>query len=314
MVQWIDEHRPADNHGDWEVSWEGKSANFAERDGVADDGKTHRLYFLLGPGEPVPPIVRIAQTSGQTMQTNPLPAIFPPELGVSARTAGKKGVLHTVWAKRRLIVLQEEIDREMKTSVDGIGLDLAMQEREWIEENFGIGSRYAYAHAEPTSASPKSPGGSRLAEKMKGLKLGTSLLELKARSSGRLTPSGRAAFVESIANARETSAYGQSPLSNPLSPETSDVAVSSFALFHGELPRPRRAVVRPPPSHIVAQQVGSQDNNGRVASLDAVTDGVFTQRKSDDNNDDDLFAVTMSPRSPDMAKSPFSFSIKDPQR
>src|SRR5438045_4191992 len=46
MVEWIDEEGTAVNHGDWEVSWEGKRTNFAERDGVAEDGKTHRLYFL----------------------------------------------------------------------------------------------------------------------------------------------------------------------------------------------------------------------------------------------------------------------------
>lgn len=102
---------------------------------------------------------------------------------------------------------------------------------------------------------------------------------------------------------------------NPLSPETNDVAVSSFALFHGGLSRPpRRAVVQTPPSHIVAQQAGSQGNNSGMASLDAVADGAFTQKNAADDEDDDLFAVTLSPRSPDMTKSPFSFSIKDVQR
>lgn len=101
---------------------------------------------------------------------------------------------------------------------------------------------------------------------------------------------------------------------NPLSPETSDVAVSSFALFHGGLSRPpRRAFVQTPPSHIVAQQAGSQGNNSGMASLDAVADGTFAKKNADDD-DEDLFAVTLSPRSPDMTKSPFSFSIKDVQR
>jgi hypothetical protein len=96
----------------------------------------------------------------------------------------------------------------------------------------------------------------------------------------------------------------------------SDVAVSSFALFHGGLPatRPlRRTVVQPPPSHIVAQQTESQGSGGGMASLDAVAEGAFAPKHADDD-DDDLFAVTLSPRSPDMTQSPFSFSVKDVQR
>jgi hypothetical protein len=104
------------------------------------------------------------------------------------------------------------------------------------------------------------------------------------------------------------------PAANPLSPETNDVAVSSFALFHGGLPRPRRAVVQTPPSHILAQQSGSQGVSG-MASLDAVADGGFSRVEMNENdNDDDLFAVTLSPRSPEMTTSPFSFSDKDIHR
>jgi hypothetical protein len=186
MVEWMDEDDSSMNHGDWEVSWEGKHTVLSEKDGVAEDGKTHRLYFLIGPGVSIPPIVKIAQVGGRTMQTNPLPAIFPPELGVSARAAGKKGVLHTIWGKKRLTALQQEIDREMKASVDGIGLDLALKEKTWIEDNFGIGSNYAQEHAEPAPNSPKSPGSGRIAEKMKGLKLGTSPTDLNARPPGEL--------------------------------------------------------------------------------------------------------------------------------
>jgi hypothetical protein len=184
MVEWNEEDDSSKNHGNWEVSWEGKSTVLSERDSAAD-GKTHRLYFLLGPGTPIPRIVKIAQVGGKTMQTNPLPAIFPPELGVSARTAGKKGVLHTIWGKKRLTVLQREIDTEMKAGAEGIGLDLAIKEKEWIEENFGIGARYAQDAVEPPPSSPKSPGGGRLAEKMRGLKLGTSASDLNARTTGR---------------------------------------------------------------------------------------------------------------------------------
>ena len=125
----------------WEVSWEGKargvvygsgSATVDEGEGgvVADaaaaeteggakqegegevTGKlhTHRLYFLLPPPASVPRLVNISRRgdAGSALHTNPLPAIFPPELGLSARTAGRKGVLHTRWAKRRVAVLEVE--------------------------------------------------------------------------------------------------------------------------------------------------------------------------------------------------------------
>jgi hypothetical protein len=100
-----------------------------------------------------------------------------------------------------------------------------------------------------------------------------------------------------------------------LSPETGDVAVSSFALFHGGLTRPpRRAVLQTPPSHIVAQQAESQGGTG-MTSLDAVADEGFSRvQKNEDEHDEDLFAVTLSPRSPEMTTSPFSFSTKDAQR
>lgn len=47
---------------------------------------------------------------------------------------------------------------------------------------------------------------------------------------------------------------------------------------------------------------------GGVASLDAVMGGAGGGSRPDDNhdNEEDLFALPMSPRSPEMAKSPFS--------
>lgn len=172
MVEWSDEETDgAANMGDWEVSWEGKSTVVSAKDGA--EGKLHRVYFLLAPGASVPRIVMLEQKGGKKMQTNPLPAIFPPELGVSATTQGRKGVLHTVWAKKRISVLQKEIEAEMKNG-EGVGLEMATQEKEWIEENFGIGAKVVTE--EPTS--PKTPGGGRLAEKLRGLKLGTSMSQL----------------------------------------------------------------------------------------------------------------------------------------
>jgi hypothetical protein len=86
--------------------------------------------------------------------------------------------------------------------------------------------------------------------------------------------------------------------------------VSSFSLFHGGTSRPLRPFAQNPPSHLVARQNESAQSS-RVNSLDAIAGGHIT-RKDDPETEDELFAVKMSPRSPDMMKSPFSFTTKDP--
>lgn len=98
------------------------------------------------------------------------------------------------------------------------------------------------------------------------------------------------------------------PSAHPLSPGEGDVAVSSFALFHSGTSRPSapRAFAQSPPSHILAQQAESQRNKG-MASLDAVADSKPV-KNTELADEDDLFAVMVSPRSPEMTKSPFSFS------
>jgi hypothetical protein len=184
MVEWEDDAEDGSNNlGDWEVSWEGKKTVLSARDGA--EGKLHRIYFLLGPGVSIPPVVKLAQAGGKVIQTNPLPAIFPAELGASATAAGKLGVLHTVWAKKRLSVLQKEIEIEMKTNGEGVGLEMAMQEKQWIEDNFGVSPRAIPDIQYPASpTSPKTPGGGRLSEKLRGLKLGTSVSALSGPSTG----------------------------------------------------------------------------------------------------------------------------------
>lgn len=291
MVEWEDDGEEASkNTADWEVSWEGKSTVLSARDGA--EGRLHRVYFLIPPGASIPRIVKVAQAGGKTLQTNPLPAIFPPELGASATTSGKLGVLHTVYAKQRLSVLQKEIELEMKTNGEGVGLEMAMQEKQWIEENFGVGPRVIHEQdytASPTSASPKTPGGSRISEKLRGLKLGTSDSELRGSKSD----------------------HGPSRVeSNPLSPDMGDVAVSSFSLFHGGLTRPQpRAVAHNPPEQLLAIQ-NESSGGSRMNSLDAVAGGELPKR-DENETEDELFAVKLSPRSPEMTKSPFSFTAKD---
>ncbi|KAA8566759.1 hypothetical protein EYC84_009859 [Monilinia fructicola] len=283
MVEWEDEsiEGSTKNMGDWEVSWEGKSTVLSARDGA--EGKLHRLYFLLAPGASIPRIIKLSQVGGKTIQTNPLPAIFPPELGLSARQAGRKGVLHTIWAKKRISVLQKEIEAEMKTNGEGIGLEMAMQEKQWIEENFGVGPKVTQPDIQYNAApnSPKTPGGGRLSEKLKGLKLGTS--------------------AHDLSNVSEPKFENQS---NPLSPEQGDVAVSSFSLFHGGTSRPQ--------PRLVAQHPPNYSSQHGMVSLNAIAIGDVPSKISDeDQTEDELFAVKMSPRSPEMTTSPFSFATKD---
>ncbi|KAL5349354.1 hypothetical protein ACLOAV_005644 [Pseudogymnoascus australis] len=323
----------AGNKDVWEVSWEGKAQGVvhgsgsatveeAEKEGEAEVvGKvhTHRLYFLLPPSSPVPRLVNISRRGDESeaLHTNPLPAIFPPELGASARTAGRKGVLHTRWAKRRVAVLEAEIEREGGLG-EGVGWEMAVREKVWIEENFGVG-KGAGGKGEPGAEGGKTPGSplGRTAERMRGLKLGTSPWEL-----GVHAPEPQ----------------------NPLSPAPSDVAIAApaFALFHAPapsaptqpfepVPTPARAVPaivsQLPPASIVAQQASTGD--GRLmSSLDALAGGDTKEtgarwtpaetnmggnagiRGEDDwdaeGGKDELFAIPPLPRGPEMARSPFS--------
>lgn len=178
MVEWEDDLATPSTTSDWTIEWPGKTTVLSARAGA--EGSLHRVYFLLAPEASIPARVTLSQ-DGRTMHTNPLPALFPPELGVTATTAGKKGVLHTVWGKQRLSVLQKEIDTEMQKNGEGVGLEMALQEKQWIEENFGVFTR---ATTEIQPASPKSPAlaGGKLSEKLKGLKLGTSPQDLGKQS------------------------------------------------------------------------------------------------------------------------------------
>ena len=136
----------------------------------------------------------------ETIRLNPLPAIFPPELGATGRSAGKKGVLHTIWAKKRLQVLEREIQEECRSNAEGVALQMALQEKEWIESNFGVNAKgndgQDVSSSESVSASatrtvpsypmgpatPVSPtSGTKLGEKLKGLKLQTGGSDLPPR-------------------------------------------------------------------------------------------------------------------------------------
>ena len=324
MIEWEDDDLTRSSAGGaWHVSWEGKQAVLPADERTNDH--TRRVYFLLPPHVTIPPVVTLSYeppttesaAKKHTLQLNPLPAIFPPELGADGRSAGKKGVLHTIWAKKRLQSLDKEIRVECLTNAEGIALHMALQEKEWIETNFGVGS-----HAEsqrnsiqsnpdprypmgPTT--PVSPGpGGKLGEKLKGLRLQTGQRDLSPKSDGELPtltrfhPGGHFLLTQPATTA------ASHHLLSPMSP---DVAVSSFTSFHhvqqptpqSDAPEPVRTVAHYPPESIQAQQNRDENNNG-FASMSTIA------RTSSADSGEDLFAKALSPRSPDLPRSPFSFA------
>ncbi|KAK0666224.1 hypothetical protein QBC41DRAFT_326193 [Cercophora samala] len=267
---------------DWEVSWEGKKSALAVQDidgGVGVSGSatdnTRRIYFLLPTGATVPALVSITRKSGglggPVLRTMPMPAIFPAEL-TSKQEAGLRGVLHTIWAKKRLAELQAEIEVEMRVNGESVGLEMAAAERQWIVDHFGLGSDHGVPkptrlHIPQTTtgpASPRSPIGGKLGEKLRGLKLATSPAELAAASQ---------------ASSKDI----QSRLHSSLATSSS-----------------------------TAPDATGQAGRG-IASLDAVignslpeSSSAVGQAGTDDATEEDLFALPMSPRSPEMKRSPFS--------
>lgn len=346
MIEWEDDDLTRSAaEGSWHVSWTGKTTVFPADDRPSDS--LRRFYFLLPPQVTIPPVVTLSYEprppSDKTdtvppskprdaFHLNPLPAIFPPELGATGRSAGKKGVLHTIWAKKRLRVLDQEIHDECLNNPEGVGLHMVVQEKEWIETNFGITSRavdtVASSHDSSTSNSvyptgpvtPVSPvSGRKLTDKLKGLKLQTSDKDLSANDS------------KFPALFRSPSESLTSPDSGPntahlLSPQSPDVAVSSFSSFSNvanrqphSIPTPvtnptptpstntnssgpeslRTVALHPPEALQEAQQASGP---GGFAAMSSIA------RTSSADSGEELFAKALSPRSPDLPRSPFSFA------
>ncbi|WDK13604.1 hypothetical protein CGRA01v4_04885 [Colletotrichum graminicola] len=258
----------------WEVSWEGKTNYLPASDEVT--GTNKRVYFLLPPGATVPPVVTISHPDDTWLTTRPLPAIFPPGLAAGNLDVGLRGILHTIWAKKRLSGLQKEVEIEMKTNTESVGLEMALQERQWITRHFGVtlkpdvvqNATMVASPTPPSPVSPKSPVAGRLGEKLKGLKLATSAADLVAGSADE------SAHVRTIS----------------FSPTSSDIAVSSFSSF------------------IRQTTPGNPPVEGSV-SLDAVlSKSAFSSKQQDQDQEEGLFALPMSPRSPEMKRSPFSLA------
>jgi hypothetical protein len=330
MLEWEDDASTQNIRGSWTVSWEGKSHTLPaeernDENSQTKQAQTHRLFFLLPPGVSVPATVTLTLrpddvSKGEVVwKTNPLPAIFPPGLYESAvggtnPRRPSKGVLHTLWAKKRLQTLQSEIDRETADRPEGIGLEMAMKEKDWIETSFSIPPletntsvhRLSLKNLDSVPLSPGtplSPGGSRLAEKMKGLKLQTGEGELKRRDSS------------------QTSTAGASR--GPLSPDDEDIAVPSFSAFRGANPDVLAAkpAQRPstnttakrilPPSIPQQPSFGSVDSIAGLMSVGNGTGFSGVGRQDETEDEGELFAMPLSPRSPEMTKSPFSFAQTD---
>ncbi|KAI3400501.1 hypothetical protein diail_3122 [Diaporthe ilicicola] len=270
---------------DWEVTWEGKGGS-SDREKGNKDGKdrdivlpirdtdapegTRRVYFLLPPGAPIPTLVTISKRSGLTdLHTKPLPAIFPE--GLVSEDKGTRGVLHTIWAKRRLHQLEAEIAAEMRDNGESVGLEMALQERQWIVDHFGLEIDTSSAEAIPLAphnpdssspVSPRSPIGGRLGERLKGLKLATSPAELAAAKEASHSETKNLAAAE-----RKITAF--TPASGGAGP-------------------------------------GRPAGPGGMASMSAVLEGGAPAPERAADTEEDLFALPMSPRSPEEAKSPFS--------
>lgn len=168
---------PKDDAG-WEVSWPGKSTLLPARDGD-QEGSKHRVYFLLPHDVPIPPTVTIARQGRSSLIVKPLPAIFPP--GFDAES-GSRGVLHTLWAKKRLRELDREMDAEMRANAESIGLQMAFAEKQWIIETF---LKPPASSGLVLPLSPRSPISGRLGEKLKGLRLATSPNDLLPSPTGK---------------------------------------------------------------------------------------------------------------------------------
>lgn len=170
------------------VTWEGKTRVLS----VHDCESTHirRLLFLLPPTAAVPPAISIERPGFPILHGKPLPAIFP------GSEPGRRGVLHTLFATLSLAQVELEIAREASGNAESVGIEMALKEKEFLQDYFGVGAQKKASCSKPvlqalaTTTSPpshqsaQSPLSLRMSEKLKGLKLATSPEGLAAAASG----------------------------------------------------------------------------------------------------------------------------------
>jgi hypothetical protein len=202
---------------------------------------------------------------------------------------------------------------------------MAMQERDWIESNFGVRTKPAGLKIAtsasgsmdlglPSPASPRSPGRGPLLEKLKGLKLDT---QASTHDSNPLSPEGSDVAV----NFNTFAALHGLPNSSTLSakPAQRTLQQNQQTMTHQPL---RRIAPQLPPDSVLAQQ--RQQASSSMASLNALavsedpvefkaTSSTIVPsvvRNDSAADEDDLFALPLSPRSPaDQQAGASSFSF-----
>ena len=299
------------------------SAAAARRPSLAFQPSTsHRIFFLLPAKKPVPATVTLTlnptdnSVPPTVWKTHPLPAIFPPSLTDSfmdGPTKRGKGVLHGLWAKKRLQTLEREIEAEAKLNCEGIALQMAIGEKEWIENTFGISTTLAQNNPLAVQAlgnndaplspmSPLSPGGSRLSEKLKGLKLQTTEGPALQQSINITSPEEADVAVPLCQKKRERLAENVAT-TVPAAPQVLDAPATTPSFARPAQRNPTRAL------HPETTSSTSMFSLGAVLSGQGL---VELQPKEDE--EEELFALPLSPRSPEMTKSPFSFAAEDTRR
>ncbi|KAG6108981.1 hypothetical protein E4U31_007284 [Claviceps sp. LM219 group G6] len=261
----------------WEVSWPGKSTFLPARETDDEDedvdeaGPRRRVYFLLPPEASVPAQVIITPPGRSPILVKPLPAIFPSGFNLEA---GPCGVLHTLWAKKRLLELEREMEAEMRANTESVGLEMAMAEKDWIVANFleakpppGSCDGQPCDGVSVVPVPLRSPGPGRLADKLKGLRLGTSAADLVPSSTAKPPPPS-----------------GPRPPSQTSHPPHGGHSIhpsESSVLRDSPYPTPQSldAAIRGEPAPVSA---------------------------SSRDGEDELFALPLSPRSPDMKRGPFN--------
>ncbi|KAJ5480663.1 hypothetical protein N7539_006557 [Penicillium diatomitis] len=328
MVEWEDDDITRSTaEGSWHVSWAGKPTVLPADERPSES--TRRFYFLLPPNVTIPPVVTLAyefssvskthdehslpSSKRDVFQLNPLPAIFPPELGATGRAAGKKGVLHTIWAKKRLRVLEKEIQEESATNAEGVALHMAVQEKEWIEGNFGLsphGTDNSHDASNSLSVYPAGPAtpvspvsGRKLMDKLKGLKLQTSEKDLSAKDDSNnahlLSPQSPDVAVSSFSSFRSLSNRAPNSM---LTPDTNFTPTPNLQASPAGLDSLRPVAFHPPNFIQEAQQ------SSELAGFAAISSTPALAQVSGGDSGDDLFAKALSPRSPDLPRSPFSLA------
>ncbi|KAL2889736.1 hypothetical protein HOO65_020278 [Ceratocystis lukuohia] len=343
MVEW-ESDSTEDRNSTWSIDWDGKTASFAAWDKNADPGLL-RAYILLPPGASIPPLVTITRmdspasnmktpvpTTASTVTATPgtpamitpvsateqrqksepkepsatpaptpitttvpavpasssssnppvqftakpLPAIFAAGLGNSQLEAGKRGVLHTIWAKLRLTELQAEIHDERCVNGESVGLEMAMQEYRWLASHFGLTKMFTLDNTAQcvVASSPANPANS----KMSGARQQTTTASAGSKQTG---PS-------------------VSPVGNRLTEKLKGLKLATSPSDLASLPSLRSTIMQ----GRAMSPAAAADIRG-AASLDSVLNGLVAPSALE-TIEDELFALPMSPRSPEMKRSPFS--------